>query len=259
MSSFPFGFWRLEPTSGGAGDIPTANLHAHYKTDAGINKDASDRIYQWDDQSGNGNHLVQSTGTNQPLHNSANQLNGFDAISLAGTQTTAEFLSSTSTLLYNSTIFIVFKVEYDGSPHDYYDVISADNGAGSYLGTKWLSVWSLIGPGVKYEIRDRSQTSSEYRKQSSNYLFGKNTPVYTTINITPPLGTTIRVRGADDSVGTETGTNFVTSVTGWNLGKMSNNNVGFDGDIWEVIIYDGTLSAGDITTVESYLATKYAL
>jgi hypothetical protein len=246
--------------SGGSGlPVIGSTLTHHYKTDGGITKDGSNRISQWDDESGNGNHLVQLTGSAQPLHNSANQLNGFDAISLAGTKTTAEFLSSTGTLAFNSTIFIVFKVEYDGPGHDYYDVISSQYNTGAYGEVKIMSVWSLVGSGVKINVRDRSQALSPYRKEWNNYLFGKNTTVYATLNINAPTGTSIRINGVDGGAGSESGTNFESSITGWNLGRMENNNIGFDGDIWEIIIYDGNVTGDDRTSIETYIKDKYAL
>ena len=108
-------------------------------------------------------------------------------------------------------------------------------------------------------VRDRSQAVSPYRKEWNNYLFGKDTPVYVTLNITAPTGTSIRINGVDGGSGSESGTNFESSITGWNLGKMENNNIGFDGDIWEIIIYDGNVTGDDRTTIETYIKDKYAL
>lgn len=41
-------------------------LEAWYRADLGITKDGSDKVSQWDDQSGNGNHLSQAVGSAQP-------------------------------------------------------------------------------------------------------------------------------------------------------------------------------------------------
>lgn len=46
-------------------DIPTANLYAYFKKNVGITSSGG-LVSQWDDQSGNGRHIVQAVGTNQP-------------------------------------------------------------------------------------------------------------------------------------------------------------------------------------------------
>ena len=54
--------------AGFASNIPvTANLRLHYRSDLGVTKDGGDLVSNWADQSGNGDDLVQATGTNQPL------------------------------------------------------------------------------------------------------------------------------------------------------------------------------------------------
>lgn len=48
-----------------ASPVPMSNLKAWYKADAGVTLNGS-TVSQWNDQSGNGNHLYQSTAANQP-------------------------------------------------------------------------------------------------------------------------------------------------------------------------------------------------
>lgn len=54
---------------GGAEFLPSQleNLEAWYRYNQGITVTGSG-VSQWDDQSGNGNHLVQATDTNRPAH-----------------------------------------------------------------------------------------------------------------------------------------------------------------------------------------------
>lgn len=242
--------------SGGSGlPVIGSTLTHHYKTDGGITKDGSNRISQWDDMSGNGNHLVQATGSNQPLHNSSNQLNGYDAITMAGDYTFAEYFTQANTLNYNSTIFVVGKVEYDGGPHDNYDLIASNNGNN---GTKFLLFQALNAPAGRSQSRDRSQVSGEHNVLSPSTSVSKNSTFYIMHNINPPSSSVVRINGVTQAI-SETGTNYITSAPDWILGKNSTNNIGYDGDIWEIIIYDGNVTGDDITTIETYIKDKYAL
>jgi hypothetical protein len=65
---------------GGSSFLPSslANLHAWYKSDAGVTV-STDRVTDWADQSGNSRNLEQTTGTHQPLLVTADQ-NGLDVI-----------------------------------------------------------------------------------------------------------------------------------------------------------------------------------
>jgi hypothetical protein len=90
----------LAQAAGGGGvGLPTAGLIAWYKADVGVTKDGSNKVSQWDDQSGNGHHLTQPTALNKPTWQ-ASVLNGLPGI---------QFPASTG-LIYPTTIAGVYSV-----------------------------------------------------------------------------------------------------------------------------------------------------
>ena len=90
-------------------------LHA-YEADQGVTKDGSDRVSQLNDLTGNGAHLVQATGANQPLWVS-NGINGNPALRI--TDAADEFLRTQAALFAGGTmahtIFCVVKTESSGN------------------------------------------------------------------------------------------------------------------------------------------------
>ena len=247
-------FYNQLGMMGVAGGIPMANMVGWYQADIGITKDGSNRISQWDDQSGNGNHLVQATGANQPLHDSTQQLNGIDAVYMAGTQTFAEFMTCTGSIDYNSTIFIVATLDYDGGSHDSYTLISANNGGS---GTRLMEFQTLTGGNGNYKGRDLS-TGQNHQVTGPDTIPVGGTAFQYTANLNPPSSSVIRLDGVGQSK-SESGTLNVSSISNWIMGKNPTANIGYDGCIYEIIIYNGNVTGTDLTDVESYLTTKYAL
>lgn len=79
------------------------NLRGWYKSDVGIT--IATGVSQWDDQSGNGNHLVQATGGAQPVVTAA-AINGRDAITFDGVD---DVLTVTFALAQPLTFFAMIR------------------------------------------------------------------------------------------------------------------------------------------------------
>jgi hypothetical protein len=79
------------------------NLRAWYKSDAGIT--IATGVSQWNDQSGNGNHLVQANPARQPVV-TAGAINGLPVITFDGVD---DFLNDAFTLVQPTTVFAVFR------------------------------------------------------------------------------------------------------------------------------------------------------
>ena len=100
---------------GAAGFVPTdiANLLTwHDASDLSTITLTSGFVSQWDDKSGNGNHLVQGTGSKRP-GSGVESINGLNAIDFDGTN---DFLEKTGLSIGPSiTIFMVCNIFSSGS------------------------------------------------------------------------------------------------------------------------------------------------
>lgn len=92
----------------------TQGIKMHYDAALGVTSAAS-RVSQWNDQSGNGNNLVQGTGANQPLLVSSATPAGTPGIRLDSTaRTMAKLAGATTTANAAWTWFAVVNVTADG-------------------------------------------------------------------------------------------------------------------------------------------------
>ena len=112
----PFG-WRTGNRSAAFSPLALTNLRAWYKSDVGIT--IATGVSQWNDQSGNLNHLVQGTAGSQPLRTN-NSINNLPAITFDGVN---DFMVSTFTVNQPETVFALVRqrtwtssdILYDGN------------------------------------------------------------------------------------------------------------------------------------------------
>jgi hypothetical protein len=202
-------------------------------------KDGSNKVYNWPDQSGNGNDatLTGTTYINKPLY-VTNQLNGHSIIRWNKSQLV---LNSAITLTNsNYTIFCVTKLTATNLVLPYLLAI-ANGGAGTICtGDAYLGWGTFINGGGQFgtianivntwEITSFEAPGAPKRilKNNVEYAYNNNG------NITTP-----NVIGC------------ISSNAGW--AQV------FYGDCAEIIIYNVRLTSTQVTTVLSYLNTKYAI
>jgi hypothetical protein len=221
--------------------LPTVaglKLHLDASDLSTITKDGSNLVSQWDDKSGNGNHFLQATATNQPLwvnavHNS-NPTIRFDGIDnyiknsgwTGGALTDPNTFFMVCTFPNNSTDPFLFDGYADGgnrhtfyrNASDYYVIYAGGNASSSPTTTSTaLAQFTLL----------YNSTSSTIRRNGSQI-------------------------GSTGSVGSET-------TDGLNLGAVWNNTQPSAFDVCEFIIYNADVSGTDRTLIEDYLATKWGL
>jgi lysophospholipase L1-like esterase len=83
--------------------LQLTSLRAWYKSDVGIT--IATGVSQWNDQSGNGNHLVQATGGAQPLRTN-NSINNLPAITFDGVN---DFMVNAFTINQPETVFALVR------------------------------------------------------------------------------------------------------------------------------------------------------
>lgn len=193
-------------------------------------KDGSDYIEQLTDKSGNGYHCVQAVQEDKPLWVD-DQQNGYPHIRFSGSQ----FLQKAFGTSYSQpiTMFVVWRKVSGG------DAIVTDG----YSANWWV-----------------------YNSGTVIYI-GTNVRADYTIGVTSfgMLLHTAEFNGAtsnawEDGVQKITNGNMGTStLDGITIGSQKNGNNGINGDVCEVILYEGVLSSVLRQAIDNYLIVKYAL
>ncbi len=217
--------------------LDVAALEGWWKADAGITKDGGDLVSDWADQSGNGNDLVQATGTNQPLF-VADVQNSLPIIRFDGVDNFMRFAAFASgDLTQPNTILIVVDQEA-GASNVVYD------GAGSSSKRNvFFSVSSSVHDIFSGVTLQDSTTITAGFEQVTNLFNGSSG--------------TIRVDKTETAAG-DTGTFPLEGLT---AAANFNSTPGEFGahDIGELIIYNADISDADRTLLETYLADRWGL
>ena len=201
----------------------------------GITKDGGDLVSQWDDQSGEGNHLTQATGTNQPLWvDSAH--NSLDTIRFDGVDNKMSRSSWTGgALTQPSTIFIVCTINTGAGSDAIYD---GDQTANRHL-------LQIVG-SASYQIGAGSFPSFG----TPNSAFAQFNTLYNT------TASHFRRNKSDIATSQDVGTNTLDGI------RLGANDTGTNFalvDISEMLIYNADVSDTDRDLIEDYLATKWGL
>lgn len=203
-------------------------------SDAGSITASGGQVSQWNDKSGQANHVTQGTGSQQPITGTRtiNSLNGLDF-----TTASSQFLGkSSSPTLDASSIFAVFKRDLSQT-----EAVVGSNSGSAYLVGINLTNGRLRcsrGTGINGTTTNLSNTVHQ-----CSWTFG--------------AGGGNTANGWCDAVQEYTNSNAnVNNSTGFSIGCNIGANF-FDGIIGEIIIYDNVLSAGNRQAVESYLKTKW--
>jgi len=222
-----------------------ANLKLWLKADAGTFQTSggsaatadSDPVGEWQDQSGNGKHMVQATSTKRGTLKTGIQ-NGKPVVRGDGTD---DFLASAtvaSTAVDNFTCFIAYK-NINTSTFDliFSNGSDAQNNGHAYWihqsNFRFLPYWPT-------QLADGAYTTNTF--EIVRYKRAAGT-------------TTLFVNGASATIDNDTtspATPLSTLVLGWPAAHFATADIG------EVLLYDAALSAGDITSVETYLNGRWA-
>ena len=196
----------------------------------------SDPAYQWNDQSENGNHLVQSTLGNRPIFKTS-ILNGKPVIRFDATD---DYMDRTysSALSQPSTIFVVVNITTDNQ--------------GSIFDGVGCASRNIFGP------------NTVFFGETSIYAGNVNSPGYAQ---TFPSGfivfslvfnnasSEIFKNGISQIIG-DVGSEAADSIR---VGANCVPNTFSGSDIAEIIVYNSLLTANERLQVETYLNAKYAI
>ena len=216
-----------------AGSVITgiSGLQAWYKfkTDAAA--------AQWSDQSGNDNHAAQSTADNQPSYNSGTGAFGFDI--------STEFDITALNLDARTLIFAVdFTVQKSSGDTKWHRLMSTTSQA--------TGIIQAYLPGDYFYTG--GNTASLVSIAASGTVTNGSKVLLTYTQTTQAHGGVLKVR----KDGTQIATATVSTADGNGvydaLGQIDSR--GFEGNMYEVAIFDEVLSSSDLTAVENEIMSR---
>jgi hypothetical protein len=212
------------------------NLKARYVASSGITLSGIN-VTEWDDNSGNGNNLYQTSGTNQPTWVATGGSNSTPVVRFSNAGTQYMQGTFTSTLSQPNTIFIVWKNNNTSSQEELISGIDAGhrnqidiNGNGSKTITPSAGTWGAC----------------TYTGQSAPYTI-------TTTCIFNGVLSSIYENGVLKASG-DLG---VQGLTGLTVGALYNAFLTLYGDIEEIDIFNGTLTTAQQQMMEQYSENRY--
>ena len=215
--------------------VPTdiAGLVAWYDaSDAGSITESSGAVSQWDDLSGNGYHLTQSTGSLQPTTGTRTQ-NGLNVLDFAG-----DILTVAVTETSPWTAFVVC---YPDAVANLKTVFAQNGGA-----------WEVMFHNGQFGLSGASQMAWYGASPSSGPSYAATTP-YVLEVVTNGASSAWTLNGA-----TDTTTSFSGGLTTLGVGGYPASGDLFDGWIGEFILYGSALTS-DRATVRDYLNAKWSV
>lgn len=217
------------------------------RSDLGLFQDAgitvatvnADPVGRWADQSGNARHYDQASATPKPSLRT-NVVNGLPVVRFDENQVD-RLVGADLSALTAAEVFIVLICDSDPAPFD-------------------IGLWGFGSSGQvgRYPYTDGhilDDFGSTARKDTGDP--SANIAAWHLYNVvTTASEWTAFINGTQHYT---TGTNTVGFLAATVLGADSTQGSGFAGDIAEVILYDAKLSAGNKTSVKSYIASRYGL
>lgn len=213
------------------------------KSDTGVYSDAGttsctngDTVYQWNDQSGNGNHCVQTTSGDRPTYNT-NKVNGLPAVTFSSKHLLQPYVGTTAFYL------IVVKSTVSGDNC----VLSAQPSSGPSS-----PYWLMTGQSAGYCKHQRTGSVSV------EHTGGRCTGVWFALSGSLS-GTTVKtyINGVEQYSGTIT-TPVTPVTTGYiGCGYYSGRVAYFTGELAEVLIYDTVPGTTELAEIQAYIKARY--
>jgi hypothetical protein len=207
-------------------------------------------VTQWDDQSGNGNNVVQATSARRPTY-SATGFNGSKP-GITCVAANSQFLRNTSIGFNSSTGYIfVVQTNSDSNPSNGGIICFVGSSATNDFGFDQSFILAVNGSSpVKYRMTsnaydDAQQTSTLNTPQVIGWIFnGASTTGYLDFSA--------------DTAGTKSGAlGNTTADIALGSRPWNGNTPSFDGVFAEIVLGEGVPSAGDLTSFHSYCQAKW--
>jgi hypothetical protein len=237
--------------------VSSGTLQLWLKADAGVTKDADGKVSQWNDQSANLNNAIQTEAAMQPLLvSNAVPVSAQAALRFDGVQseTEGDYLQGSGLVVIPAgyTSFLVYKKANPAPVREQVPLWAGATGVGS--SGRGYYIRSGFG-GVDDEM--------SFAAWANDYGSGFSIPTDTWRIWTDRISDDLTQMEFFDTDGK---TSFTTARTlsglqppaeGYYVGGLGSQTRNFQGDIAEIIYYQGALSDADRAAVENYLTLKY--
>jgi len=207
---------------------------------------ASGNVSQWNDKSGNGNHVSQATAANRPAYQTA-VVNGLNAINFGGGATSHRLFRSSFTVSQPS-IFIVFTI--DNNYNDSDTLIQFDTGSGD----RCVLAIDLTPKNYVFQRDNLGATS-----RATVTPIAKNKAVVASC-VSEATGHQLWIDGSK-------GTDATAGAVGFNgisVGNLRGDpsplvNLPHYGRICELIVYSTKKADTERASIENYLIAKWGI
>lgn len=244
---FPVAYWVEE--SGSLLNPVSNGLQLWFKSDS-VLADSGSLLPAWLESSGNGRHANQSDVSKQPIYRTEG-VNGQPYIQFKGVD---EFLEINNSPFFNSEEFTVFTVAKHSATGDIQPVFSSVHNNTGYAVIH--SADNSKGQAVWYD-----GSSGQAVTTGTNLVKNTDAHILTyTMDDTDADSDSDKVIlfvNGDEKV-SQTSIDYSPNLTGnFNIGKLGNDF--FQGDIYEIIVYNRVLTVAERQEVEGYLSVKYGI
>jgi hypothetical protein len=208
-------------------------------------------VSQWNDKSGNGRHVSQSTAANQP---NTSTFNGLGCLSFDGT----------NDMLDNTTSNLTGTGTYTGGFHVLY-VATRTNATGGVLLTErrssllGVSQWAESG-GSRFISSDGANASSNQTISAGTFaLLGTAGAVVSHTHV-PGSRDRLWINGSEQTVTAGTASNISGSTTGFRIGAREGGGIPYwSGLVCEVIVLARTITDGERQAIERYMQSRWRI
>ena len=222
-----------------------------YKADNGVIS-SSGSVSTWSDSSGSGNgDATQTNGSNQPTIVS-NAVNGLPALNFNGSSQYLQFPSPSFAQVGRSAVFIVTKPT---SIINNARLFETANGAAQD------NIYMSEGTPNSLNLYEYNGTTSQHLTATSAVTSGQYQLLETNAStIYPGYATTLYTNGvAKGSMNYLSPTQVARTGNYIGIDYSRTASLSFNGQIAEILFYQGPVSTSQQTAIESYLMTKYGI
>jgi hypothetical protein len=220
-------------------DLPNLALWLD-ASDTSTITESSGSVSQWNDKSGNGRNFTQATAAKQPTTGTRTQ-NGRNVIDFDGS---SDELSRTDTAALRPSTFTLFIVIARDSKAGRQDIFSNGN-ALQFATNNYIAAISTAAQAFLGRTPSSVLTAGTISAASTLRYVHNGSTITGAINGVATLNTS-------STIGTD-------NTGGAFIGSALNASSWYDGVIGEIIFVGSVLTADQITSTESYLATKWGL